>query len=149
MEEKQCKLCSTPTDSSSSRPFDGSRICSRCRWRIEPKCAVKGCSTLQKKQSILKQLPNWVSELAPAAKLHLNLKYGLTAQTNKCCASCYLKLHRASAEISAMLKNKDSCLPSELPKVGRPPTPYEEASKRTKEKIIKKAEQLQATPHII
>ena len=108
MEEKQCKLCSTPTDSSSSRPFDGSRICSRCRWRIEPKCAVKGCSTLQKKQSIFKHFPTRVSELAPAAKLHLNLKYGLTAQTNKCCASCYLKLHRASAQISAMFKNKDS-----------------------------------------
>lgn len=144
MDSRVCNLCSHVTNVSDLRPYNGGWVCAKCKWQILPKCSVINCKTPVRKQKILKNIPARVTELAPAARLQLNLTYGLSPEIIECCSSCYQKLHRAA---SAILSNASaSTEPQEphydLPKPGRPPTPYEKASKTTQKKIERSARQI-------
>ena len=144
MESTICKLCSCSDDFATSRLYDGGRACSKCRRRVTSKCLVKGCKTPARKQKLLKNIPARVSELAPAARLQLNLEYGLTLETTEYCSSCNQKLHRSASAVP--YRPSTQAMPQqppwELPKPGRPPTPYDKASNSTQKKVEKAAKEL-------
>ena len=146
MESSFCSFCSSVIELGSSRPCKGGRVCTKCQWKTSPKYLVKGCKTPRRKQNPLRSLPTQVTELAPGARLQLNLAFGLTADTAECCSSCYVKLHRAASQVPQM--STVQVVPKQLPtfflKRGRPPTPYEQASKRTQPKIEKEAKKVQS-----
>ena len=141
----ECKVCSAAIELENSRPFENGRICPSCKWKVTAHCPIHGCKTPRRKQT-LKPLPARIHELAQAAWLSLSLEFGLSQKTVICCSSCFLKLHRAAASYQKSSTSADTNqeLPDScIPKTGRPLTPYESASTRTKQNIEKQAKELE------
>ena len=141
-----CKFCSSSVELENSRPLDGGRVCMSCKWKAAPKCGIKGCTTPRRKETCLKSIPTRFNELASAARVQLSLDFGLTKEIVKCCSSCFLKLHRAAANVHKQFGTAPTAhteSPTEsascIPRTGRPSIPYETASTRTKQNIEKKA----------
>lgn len=148
MSSVTCVSCLRTLTKSESRPIeDGEnkiigRTCQSCRNEtIRLRCSALKCKTPHYKIKHLKSVPQSVGDLPTEKRNYfLQNEFGsVTLSGNlRCCAACYIRLHRL------LCNNKNSTLvqpssPSSSVKnsVGRPPSHFENASKRTQRRIKK------------
>ena len=150
MSSVTCISCLRTVTKSESRPIeDGEnkiigRTCQSCRNEaVRLRCSAVKCKTPQCKIKYLKSVPQSVGDL-PTEKRNsfLQNEFGRVALSGnlRCCAACYVRLHRlpCNKENSALVIIQPSP-PSTSVKnsVGRPPSRFENASKRTQRRIKK------------
>lgn len=150
MECQQCKFCSKLVKLEQSRPANEGRVCDACRWKALPKCGVGTCKSSQRKQKNLKSLPSIFFSLGDVGKKQVLSCFKIGEEHVLCCSSCYTKVHQmvqhtithsqqtppsSSSESDTPLTTNDN----DIPTIGRPRVPYNEASARTKFDILKKA----------
>ena len=139
MSSVTCISCLRTVTKSESRPIeDGEnkiigRTSQSCRNEaIRLRCSAVKCKTPHYKIKYLKSVPQSVSDL-PTEKRNsfLQNEFGSVALSGnlRCCAACYIRLHRLSYSLrhQALVKNS----------VGRPPSRFKNASKRTQRRIKK------------
>ncbi|KAJ7354790.1 nuclear receptor corepressor 2 [Desmophyllum pertusum] len=111
------------------------RACQACRnATIRLRCSALKCTTPLYKLKHLKSLPKSIDDLqTEPKKAFMENEFGRVVLISglRCCAACYVRLHRLS-------RNQNNSTPQPLPPsnsaqtpVGHPPAAYETASKRT------------------
>ena len=140
--------CLRTVTKSESRPIeDGEnkiigRTCQSCRNEtIRLRCSALKCKTPHYKVKHLKSVPQSVGDL-PTEKRNYFLQndFGSVALSEnlRCCTACYIRLHRLSCnDKNSTLGQPSSPSSSVKNSVGRPPSRFENASKRTQRRIKK------------
>lgn len=100
------------------------------------RCAALKCETPLYKVKHLRSVPKLIDGLASYAKMtSFESEFGTEASTNslRCCAACYVLLHRLSSSQSKGTLEVNSTENV----VGRPPVAYKTTLKRTQRRIRK------------
>ncbi|KAL9982162.1 hypothetical protein ACROYT_G010973 [Oculina patagonica] len=150
MSSVTCINCLKNVTKSESRPIKDNknktigRTCQECRNDTSRlRCSASKCKTPQYKIKHLKSVPQSVGELPTDIRNALvqNEFDSVALSANlRCCAACYVRLHRLSSSNKNSTQNS-ILSPSSSVKtdsVGRPPSSFANASKRTKRRIKKK-----------
>ena len=108
------------------------------------------CKTSKRKQKNLKSWPSIFFSLGEVGKKQVLDCFKIEEENVLCCSSCYTKVHQMVGHTITHCQQTPSTSSSEsdkplttnnnnMPSIGRPRVPYNQASARTKFEILKKA----------
>ena len=63
---------------------ENEKLCSKCRWRQEHKCPVKGCTTPASRVK-LKNIPVRLIQATEVVRGHIFAQFGMPVQLKQCC----------------------------------------------------------------